>query len=53
MLLAGDRRVNSRDALAETAAALGYESESAFSTAFKRVMGVSPRQYGRRAALAA
>lgn len=54
MLLAGDRLVNSRDALAETAAALGYESESAFSAAFKRVMGVSPRQYGRReAALAA
>ena len=54
MLLAGDRLVNSRDALAETAASLGYESESAFSTAFKRVMGVSPRQYGRReAALAA
>ena len=24
---------------------LGYESESAFSTAFKRVMGCSPRQY--------
>jgi hypothetical protein len=29
--------------------ALGYESESAFSTAFKRVMGCSPRQYGRGA----
>jgi hypothetical protein len=26
---------------------LGYESESAFSTAFKRVMGYSPRQYSR------
>jgi AraC-like DNA-binding protein len=51
MLLAGDRLVNSRDALAETAVSLGYESESAFSTAFKRVMGVSPRQYGRREAM--
>ena len=30
------------------ALALGYESESAFSTAFKRVMGYSPRQYSRR-----
>ncbi|WP_242128100.1 AraC family transcriptional regulator [Sphingobium sp. Sx8-8] len=50
MLLAGDRLVNSRDALVETAASLGYESESAFSTAFKRVMGISPRQYGRRQA---
>jgi hypothetical protein len=26
---------------------LGYELESAFSTAFKRVMGCSPRQYSR------
>ncbi|ABC90079.1 hypothetical conserved protein [Rhizobium etli CFN 42] len=25
---------------------LGNDSESAFSTAFKRVMGCSPRQYG-------
>lgn len=50
MLLAGDKLVSSRGALAETAASLGYESESAFSTAFKRVMGVSPRQYGRREA---
>jgi AraC-like DNA-binding protein len=29
------------------APALGYESESAFSTAFKRVMGAPPRHYGR------
>ena len=29
------------------ALSLGYESESAFSTAFKRVMGCSPRQYSR------
>jgi len=53
MLLAGDRLVHSRAALAETAISLGYESESAFSTAFKRVMGISPRQYGRREAPAA
>jgi AraC-like DNA-binding protein len=26
---------------------LGYESESAFGKAFKRIMGCSPRQYGR------
>jgi AraC-like DNA-binding protein len=32
---------------------LGYESESAFSTAFKRVMGRSPRQYGRAEVAAA
>lgn len=30
------------------ALAFGYESESAFSTAFKRSMGCSPRQYGQR-----
>jgi len=47
MLLAGDRLTNSRDPLSDIASSLGYESESAFSTAFKRVMGCSPRQYGR------
>ncbi|GAN54724.1 AraC family transcriptional regulator [Tanticharoenia sakaeratensis] len=34
------------------ALSLGYESESAFSTAFKRTMGCSPRQYGRPEAAA-
>jgi AraC-like DNA-binding protein len=34
------------------AQALGYESDSAFSTAFKRVMGCSPRQYVRDQAAA-
>jgi AraC-like DNA-binding protein len=47
MLLAGDRLVNSGDPVSAIALSLGYESESAFSTAFKRVMGCSPRQYGR------
>ena len=47
MLLAADRLKNSRDSISEIAPSLGYESESAFSTAFKRVMGCSPRQYGR------
>jgi len=47
MLLAGDRLVNSSDPISVMALSLGYESESAFSTAFKRVMGCSPRQYGR------
>ncbi|MBL4840609.1 MAG: helix-turn-helix transcriptional regulator [Thalassospira sp.] len=27
---------------------MGYESESAFSTAFKRVMGCAPRQFGQQ-----
>jgi len=47
MLVAGDRLINSSDPVAVVALSLGYESESAFSTAFKRVMGCSPRQYGR------
>src|SRR5260221_6437907 len=45
MLLAGDRLANSGDPISVIALSLGYESESAFSTAFKRVMGCSPRQY--------
>jgi AraC-like DNA-binding protein len=47
MLLAGDRLANSPDPISIIARSLGYESESAFSTAFKRVMRCSPRQYGR------
>jgi AraC-like DNA-binding protein len=47
MLLAGDKLVNSRDPISAIALSLSYESESAFSTAFKRIMGCSPRQYSR------
>jgi AraC-like DNA-binding protein len=47
MALAGDRLENSRDPISIIAPSLGYESEAAFSTAFKRIMGCSPRQYGR------
>ncbi|MDX8511359.1 AraC family transcriptional regulator [Mesorhizobium captivum] len=54
MLLAGERLANSNEHTSVIALSLGYESESAFSTAFKRVMGASPRQYGRdRSAVAA
>lgn len=52
MLLAADRLLTSRDAVAIIAPSLGYESDSAFSTAFKRVMGCSPRDYVRRHATA-
>lgn len=48
MLLAGDRLTNSSDPVSVIAATLGYESESSFSAAFKRVMKCSPRDYGRR-----
>jgi AraC-like DNA-binding protein len=47
MLLASDRLANFGDPVSAIALSLGYESESAFSTAFKRVMGCSPRQYSR------
>ncbi|MBB6143547.1 AraC-like DNA-binding protein [Silvibacterium bohemicum] len=45
MLLAADRLTNSSDGLSSIAQSLGYESESAFGKAFRRVMGCSPRQY--------
>jgi AraC-like DNA-binding protein len=47
MLLAGDKLRNSNEPISAIALSLGYESESAFSTAFKRVIGCSPRQYSR------
>jgi AraC-like DNA-binding protein len=49
MLLAGDRLKNSGESISVIALSLGYESESAFSKAFRRVMGCSPRQYSRHA----
>lgn len=45
MLLACDRLKNSSDSIPRIAASLGYESESAFGKAFKRVIGCSPRQH--------
>ena len=53
MLLAADRLRNSSDGLAAIAQTLGYESESAFGKAFRRVMGCSPRQYTRVGAASA
>jgi len=47
MLLAGHRLTSSDDPISEIALSLGYESESAFSKAFRRVMLRSPRQYRR------
>jgi AraC-like DNA-binding protein len=44
MMLAGEKLVNSNDSISVIAYALGYESDSAFSAAFRRVMGCSPRQ---------
>jgi AraC-like DNA-binding protein len=47
MLLAADRLKHSTDPISVIAQSLGYESESAFCKAFRRVMGCSPRRYGR------
>jgi len=49
MMLAGERLTRGGDTLAQIAASLGYESEHAFNTAFKRVMGISPGRYARAA----
>ena len=35
------------DSISEIAQSLGYESASAFTKAFKKIMGCSPRQYSR------
>ena len=51
MLLAGDQLENSNLSLSNIAEGLGYESDSAFSTAFKRVMGSTPRQYANRSGI--
>jgi AraC-like DNA-binding protein len=50
MLLAADRLKNSPDGLSAIAQSLGYDSESAFGKAFRRVMGCSPRKYSRSTA---
>jgi len=47
MLLAGDRLQHSDDSISAIALSLGYESESAFGKAFRRLMGCSPRQHSR------
>lgn len=47
MALAGERLASGAGSLAQVARALGYASENAFNTAFKRVMGCPPRRYAR------
>jgi AraC-like DNA-binding protein len=48
MLLAGNKLKNSDDSISVIASSLGYESESAFGKAFRRIMGCSPRQHSRQ-----
>ena len=50
MMLAADRLTNAGMSIAVVAPTVGYESESAFGAAFKRVIGYSPRQFARGAA---
>ncbi len=47
MLMAANRLQKREENISSIALSLGYESESAFSTAFKRTMARSPRQYQR------
>ncbi|WP_050462320.1 AraC family transcriptional regulator [Herbaspirillum autotrophicum] len=49
MLLAGERLKNSCESTSAIALSLGYESESAFGKAFKKVMRCTPREHGRNA----
>ena len=51
MLVAGDRLELSEESVLEIALSLGYESESAFGKAFRRVMGCSPRRYSHAGVL--
>jgi AraC-like DNA-binding protein len=51
MLLAG-RNLSRGESIGAIARTLGYESESAFRTAFKRVTGATPRHHARLAAVA-
>src|SRR2546430_10256178 len=47
MLLAGDRLKSSDDSVSAISSSLGYETESAFGRAFRRVWGCSPREHRR------
>jgi AraC-like DNA-binding protein len=50
MNLARDALRRNTRSISELASATGYESESAFSTAFRRVTGASPKQFRDQAA---
>lgn len=47
MMVAADRLANRGMPIAIVAPTVGYESESAFGAAFKRVIGSSPRQFAK------
>ena len=47
MMLACDRLQNGDETISQIAVSLGYESDAAFSTAFRRRVGMAPRAYVR------
>ena len=47
MMLARERLTAGREPLSTIARALGYQSDNAFNTAFRRVIGCAPRRYAR------
>ena len=51
--LAAQALTSSPKAIADIAAAVGYESEAAFNRAFKRAFGVPPARYRRQSRAAA
>jgi AraC-like DNA-binding protein len=53
MLLAADRLAAADESVAAIASALGYESESSFGKAFRRVIGQAPRRFARARVTAA
>jgi AraC-like DNA-binding protein len=50
MMVASDRLASDGMSIAVVAPTVGYESESAFGAAFKRVIGTSPRQFAKATA---
>lgn len=50
--LAAERLLHGTESVAEIAAEVGYDSETAFGRAFKRHVGVSPREWRRERKLA-
>jgi AraC-like DNA-binding protein len=52
MTLASDRLLHGRDRIGDIAADVGYISDSAFCSVFKKAMGCSPRAYRRQGAMA-